>query len=499
MTLVSPKTEPGIDATVLIVDDDPAIVELVSEFLSTEPDLNVATAPTAEEAIIELQNRSVDVLLADLYLGGNTSGVDVIRMARELHPEVVAILITGHPTVETAISVLKLGASDYFIKPFSLESLRAAVNRGLERVRLSRENMQLREQLAISRIMQAVGSTLELDEILEMVISTALRELSVDAVSILLLNEYTHELELRGLDGQIIDEADTQFLHGRDEISKVVVESGQAKSVERRQIDMFLNRQHEARTRVFISHPLLARGQVIGIFNLIRSGRLNEITRGASRSAELIAGQAAVALENARLYKNLHAAYLDTVSALANAIEIRDTYTRGHTDRVKLTAETIARKLGWNNERLFHLWMGCTLHDIGKIGVPDRILNKPGRLSSEEFQIMRTHPVIGAKIVEGIPFLEPALPYILYHHERWDGRGYPEGLSGKAIPIEGRILAVADTFDAITSDRPYRKSGPIDRAINEIKENAGTQFDPDLVDLFLELLLDHNLSWLLKH
>ncbi len=499
MTLVSPKIESGVDATVLIVDDDPAIVELVSEFLALEPDLIVASAHTAEDAIIELQTHSVDVLLADLYLGGTTSGVDVIRMARELHPEVVAILITGHPTVETAISVLKLGASDYFIKPFSLESLRAAVHRGLERIRLSRENMQLREQLAISRIMQAVGSTLELDEILEMVITTAIRELSADAVSILLLNDYNNDLELRGLDGQIADESDTQFLYGRDEISKTVIETGVAKSIEPKQIDMFIDANADTHARVFISHPLRARGQVIGIFNLIRSGRLTEITQGASRSAELIAGQAAVALENAKLYKNLHGAYMDTVSALANAIEIRDTYTRGHTDRVKLTAETIARKLGWGNERLFHLWMGCTLHDIGKIGVPDRILNKPGRLSSEEFQVMRTHPIIGAKIVEGIPFLEPALPYILYHHERWDGKGYPEGLQGKAIPIEGRILAVADTFDAITSDRPYRQGGPIERAISELKDHAGTQFDPDIVDLFLGLLVDHNLSWLLKH
>jgi len=498
MVLTDSTTLPDACATALIVDDDPDMLQVIAEYLSVEPDLKILTARSVEEAANLLATRRVDVLLADLYLGGKSSGVDVIRKAREMYPDIVSILITGHPTVETAISVLKLGASDYFIKPFELEMLRRAVRRGVERLRLARENMQLREQLAISRLMQAVGSTVELDEILEMVIGTALRELSAEAASILLRNEATGELELRGLQGQMVNENDTNFLYGRDEVSESVLQGGRPKIIDRRQTDLFEEPSANCNSRVYISHPLLAKGEVIGIFNLIRSGRIPDVTEGAFRSAGMVASQAAVAIENARLYKNLHGAYLDTIAALANAIEIRDPYTRGHTDRVKLTTETVARKLGWHGDRLFDVWMGCTLHDIGKIGVPDRILNKSTKLSAEEFTVMRAHPVIGAKIIEGIPFLEPALPYILYHHERWDGNGYPEGLKGEEIPIEGRILAVADTFDAITSDRPYRKGRPIEYAIEELKEHSGRQFDPEIVKIFLELEVEHNLTWLTK-
>ncbi len=498
MTASAPLVSQGLLANVLVVDDDQDILQLISEYLSMEPNLRLHTACSCDEAIAKLKARRVDVLLADLYLGGESSGVDVIRTARELYPDIVSILITGYPTVETAISVLKLGASDYFIKPFEFEALRGAVRRGLERLRLARENMQLREQLAISRLMQAVGSSVELNEILEMIIGTALRELSAEAASILLRHETTGELELRGLDGRISGNSDADFLYGRDDVTESVVQTGRPKIIDGRQIDLFDATATDSSSRVFISHPLLARGAVIGVFNLIRSGRIRDITEGAFRSAGLVAGQAAVAIENARLYKNLHGAYLDTIAALANAIEIRDTFTRGHTDRVKLTAEAIARKLGWDGDQLFDLWMGCTLHDIGKIGVPDRILNKPGTLTDDEFTMMKTHPAIGAKIIEGIPFLEPALPYILHHHERWDGQGYPDGLAGEEIPVGGRILAVADTFDAIISDRPYRRGRPIELAIEELTTHSGKQFDPEIVKIFLDVLVEHNLSWLLR-
>jgi HD-GYP domain-containing protein (c-di-GMP phosphodiesterase class II) len=132
--------------------------------------------------------------------------------------------------------------------------------------------------------------------------------------------------------------------------------------------------------------------------------------------------------------------------------------------------------------------MGGMLHDLGKIGVPDAILNKPGPLTKEEFAIMKTHPLLGAKIVENIPFLKPSLPYILYHHERYDGNGYPHGLAGEDIPIEGRLLAVVDTIDAITSDRPYRKGRGIDIAVQQLREHSGTQFDPHIVEICLMVL-----------
>lgn len=176
-----------------------------------------------------------------------------------------------------------------------------------------------------------------------------------------------------------------------------------------------------------------------------------------------------------------------TAITLAKAIEKRDRYTGGHTDRVTEYAKLTAKLLDWPEERLTVLELAGHLHDVGKIGVPDAVLNKPGKLTVEEFEMMKAHPEIGEQIIRGIDFLEALVPYVLYHHERYDGKGYPKGLSGEAIPIEGRLLAVADTFDAMTSSRPYRKQLDPERAIEEIKRCSGTQFDPNIVVVFLEI------------
>jgi len=179
-----------------------------------------------------------------------------------------------------------------------------------------------------------------------------------------------------------------------------------------------------------------------------------------------------------------------TVGALANAIEARDPYTRGHTDRVARITIAFCDRLGWEREKLSIARMGALLHDIGKIGVPDAILRKPGRLTADEYELMKEHTVIGAQILQGIHALEPAIPFVLSHHERWDGKGYPEGLSGKNIPIEGRILAIVDAFDAMTSARVYRAPMSMDAAVAEIRRCAGTQFDPGLVPAFVRLYED---------
>lgn len=179
-----------------------------------------------------------------------------------------------------------------------------------------------------------------------------------------------------------------------------------------------------------------------------------------------------------------------TVGALANSIEARDPYTRGHTDRVARITLAFCDRLGWERERLSIARMGALLHDIGKIGVPDAILRKPGRLNAEEYELMKQHTIIGAQILQGIDALVPAIPFVLNHHERWDGKGYPHQLAGEAIPVEGRLLAIVDAFDAMTTARVYRAPMSMDAAIAEIRRCAGTQFDPALVPEFVRLYED---------
>jgi len=175
------------------------------------------------------------------------------------------------------------------------------------------------------------------------------------------------------------------------------------------------------------------------------------------------------------------------LSMLTRAIEARDPYTRGHSTRVTALAELVALRLGWGEERLKSLRIGGRLHDIGKLAVPDTVLCKQGRLEEDELAQIQEHPKIGAKLILRIAALRDAIPYVLYHHERWDGTGYPSGKAGEEIPVEARVLAVADAFDAMTSDRPYRPALSHDEALAEVERCAGTQFDPQIARIFLEL------------
>lgn len=176
------------------------------------------------------------------------------------------------------------------------------------------------------------------------------------------------------------------------------------------------------------------------------------------------------------------------LAAFATAMDVCDPELASHAARVGSNAEAVARRLGWEDERLAGLRLGAALHDVGKVNVRPEVLGKPGLLDERELAEMRAHPVEGTWLIAGVPSLSPALPYVLFHHERWDGSGYPTRRAGVAIPLEGRVLAVADAFDAMTSARPYRRTLSTEEAAGEIARCAGSQFDPDVADAFLDAL-----------
>ncbi|MEP0814037.1 MAG: HD-GYP domain-containing protein [bacterium] len=193
-------------------------------------------------------------------------------------------------------------------------------------------------------------------------------------------------------------------------------------------------------------------------------------------------------IELTRLSQELETAYIDTVNSLAKSLDSRDRYTHGHSERVAGWAVLIAERIGYSREDLQRIRQSALLHDLGKIGVEDSILKKDGPLTDEERKAMQMHPVYGYEILKGVRFLAPCLDGILYHHERMDGKGYPSGLSGYDIPLDARVISVGDVYDAMTSDRPYRKGMPKDKALQIIKEIAGTQLDAELVEVFLEII-----------
>jgi HD-GYP domain-containing protein (c-di-GMP phosphodiesterase class II) len=221
-----------------------------------------------------------------------------------------------------------------------------------------------------------------------------------------------------------------------------------------------------------------------------RTGTLNNFdvtVTAAPEIRELMVGfnRAAAAIRGGQ--ENLHAAYLEFVQSLASALDARDQYTAGHSGRVCRFACAIAQAMIFDREELRKLGIGALLHDIGKIGIPDSVLQKPGRLSHEEFDLIKTHPTVGRRILEAVHGFAPYLDVVELHHENWDGSGYPHGLRGEEVPLSARIVHVADAYDAMTSDRPYRPGMAAEVAFQILRENAGTQFDPVVVDVFVNV------------
>ncbi len=235
--------------------------------------------------------------------------------------------------------------------------------------------------------------------------------------------------------------------------------------------------------------PIIVKDEVIAVLT-IGSKRRSAFTSDDLSTLEKIAAQIGVALENARLVSDLKGLFIGTIKCLSAAIDAKSPWTRGHSERVTEYSIKIGKEMGLKDKDLEDLKLAGLLHDIGKIGTYDSILDKPGELTDEEYEIVRQHPVRGSELLSPIKQLSHIVPWIKGHHERFDGKGYPDGLKGEEIPLHARILLVADTFDSMTSDRPYRETPGKEKMIEEIKRCKGTQFDPKVVEVFLKVLKD---------
>ena len=468
---------------ILVVDDEEYICRIIVESLGDEL-YDIASFSEPSDALNYIAANPVDLVLTDLVMG-EFSGLQILEAALENHPDAIVILMTAHPTVQTAISVLKRGAYDFLVKPFKLELLNATIKRGLGHQKVIRDNLTLKGQVDFLKVTNTYfGSELDLDKYLKSLLSSCNTELSAEASGIM---EYDPDSEMivrrihnaRDNDSQLIVMDEAMLGRFRDKPMSQPELMSEPETIDGRQMH-----------RIVITTPIVIRRQFHGLINVLIHSRTETIPQGKLDALSILASSAASAIANNLLYRDLEDSYLQAFRAMANAIEARDIYTAGHTDRVTKLAEIIARNIGWNDARIQSLRVGCTLHDIGKIGVPDAILNKADRLTDEERELMMQHPQMGLKIVRDIPLFKPAIPYIIAHHERYDGNGYPNGLKGSEIPMEGRLLSVADTFDAIMSDRPYRKGAPLEVAVSELVKNAGKQFDPNIVQVLLFLLRD---------
>ncbi len=244
--------------------------------------------------------------------------------------------------------------------------------------------------------------------------------------------------------------------------------------------------QYDTDAFALVRVPLKAQGQALGLLSVTEKIGNPEFTARDRKLLEGLSAMGASALLNCHLHKSVNMQMMSTIHALASAVDAKDKYTHDHAGRVASLCVATARELGIKEQpKLREIELSGLLHDIGKIGIPDAILSKPKQLTADEYKTIQTHTVIGAKIVQHVPGLENVAKAIRHHHERFDGLGYPDNLVGDVIPLASAIISVADTYDALTSDRPYRKAGNIDDAVAELNSCRGTQFDPKVVDAFI--------------
>ena len=349
------------------------------------------------------------------------------------------------------------------------------------------DDLTLHRLQAIMRMNRAIGGDLVLEMVLEKILEEIFLMFGPERGAVLALNEDTAELDIvcskakaggKGLDASLLS---------RSILNKVLEDSVGILVDDATSDDRFALSESISldKIRSALCVPLIRQNEVIGVIYLDASSQVKAFTEDDLELLISIAGPASVQIQNALYLGKLKRSYRDTIRALAKAVDARDPYTVGHNWRVSRLAVAVASSLGWSEDKLGTAELGGILHDIGKIGIPDSIFLKSEKLADEEWRIMKQHPEIGARMVAGIDFLEPVLPFILYHHEHWDGKGYPYGLKENEIPEEGRLLLVCDAFDAMTTTRPYRKGLDPELAIEELRQKKGIQFDPMYVNAFI--------------
>lgn len=367
----------------------------------------------------------------------------------------------------------------------------------IENARLFQETEDNLEHLrALRAVDLAITSSLDLRVTLDVLLDNVTSQLKVDATALLLLNPHSKLLEYtagRGFHTRALQH--TRLKIGQGYAGQAVTEQRTIRVPNVMEAEGF-SKAPMLKPEGFVSYfgvPLVAKGHVKGVLEIFHRKPLNPHEQWFE-FLDALAGQAAIAIDNASLFNDLERsnleltmAYETTLDGWSRALDLRDKETEGHTQRVAEMTIRLAEAIGMSDEELVHLRRGALLHDIGKMGVPDSILLKPGKLTDEEWEIMRKHPVYAYELIYPIAFLRNAVDIPYCHHEKWDGTGYPRGLKGEQIPLAARIFAVMDVWDALRSDRPYRPAWPEEETLEHIRAMSGSHFDPKVVDVFLKI------------
>jgi putative nucleotidyltransferase with HDIG domain len=522
------RSQPDAKFRILVVDDEPGIRDVVGTILEEEG-YDILRADSVRGALARLEETSVDLVLTDLKMP-DEDGLDLVRRVRERYPGVATVIFTGHASVDSAIEGLRLGITDYLKKPFRLEDLKKTVERVLgnrarvesesrwvrdledgqrrfedqeDKMKRSFEHARHRMEKAEERLrlrssglhlvdeIHDMGSrAYHLDEFLDRILERICVRMRVQKASIMVAEETESRPVLtvraaRGHRPHAILHRSVPFGTG---VAGWVAENRKTLRVERvsQEHRFRWDRRSAFQTDSFLSVPLASDRRVVGVLNLNDKETREPFSSADEDVARIVGTALAGAIENQRLVESIRLHYLGTTRTLVASLEAKDPFIRGHSSRVTATALQIGETLGLSEDDKRILDFGGHLHDIGKLGVPERILHKPGILDEEERRAIAQHPEIGTRLLRRLPFLREVHPIVRHHHERWDGRGYPDGLAGNEIPLLASIVSLADAYDAMTSGRCYRSPMSWCEAREEIRRNCGTQFRPEVVDAFLE-------------
>lgn len=475
------------DVHILVVDDESSIRELLQEYLSFEG-YSVDVAKDGNEAYEYLKKSYYDIILTDLEMPG-MNGIELLKKANTEGFNHKFIILTGFGTVETAIMALKLGAIDYILKPFKLEELGLIVRKAIQRRRLEEENIQLKEALSLYQISEAMVLNNNVRTVLELILEKAMAELDADIVFISLKETISSPIIKRLMKSStniFVDELEENLDKEKifDLLQKnryLILNGNQIESIKKSNSSGL-----DIKSYLAISIGLMTR--FYGAFCALRINKELPFTDASRKLASIFAERITTLLEVKRSDEGLQIAIMESIESLVKALEAKEPYTKGHSERVSVYAHMLAEQLELSEKEISNVTQAGRLHDIGKIAIRIDSLTKKNPLTQKELEEFKLHPVAGVNILKPMSFLADIIPLILHHHERYDGKGYPEGLKGENIPLGARILSICDSFDVMTSERPYRKPLSKEQVISELKNNSGTQFDPVLVKHMLALL-----------
>jgi putative nucleotidyltransferase with HDIG domain len=462
-------------ARLLVVEDDDNIRTFCQRLLRLHYDVTVAEHGAA--ALVLLAEQPFDLVITDLQMPV-MGGMALLEQIRLHHAECDTLVMTAHATVETAREALKLGALDYLDKPVESENLLRTVRTCLELRRVRQEKERLSDLVFMYQFSQAIATTLAIETQVEQIIEFLWQRYAPEtlALSMIVEDQRLQLLAARTAAGWLVD------------LPALDLPDSRAPEVLPWIHLQLLGGAMPSDDGRFAGVVLRSHDRPVGYLHMVRRVEQPAFDQSERRLLGIFAGQVAASLDNARLHQALKEQNRQTIEALAEAIDARDAYTYGHSRQVTRYAVRLAEVIGLSAERIELIDYAGLLHDVGKIGIRDHILLKPGTLSTEERATMCHHPQIGVKIIEGVRGLRETLPIIESHHERWDGQGYPNGIAGEAIPLEARILAIADAFEAMTADRAYRSAMEPFEALGILSRGRGVQWDPHLVDRFIELI-----------